>query len=396
MTLLTQVPRIAFVLVLASLSGPALAGKAFKVCVLAAAALFGGIQAASDQYKTDHSTSAIEVIRKDTQGRPDLAVALAREVIATEGCHIVGAMSEREAHAVAEFVGKSDKPALYVETVARTSLLESSWMFRLSSPDSQEAQGAARYLAEQKKASVAVLSDPSSQPLREAFGNAAATAIPGWRGFIDSTVLPDGDVAQAKVQEEIARLAAKDPQAILIAIRTEGRRQLTNALSTLPPAIRSKTVVLGHYGSPPLVARIQAAGDTYPIGIIAGTPDTPTWDNGCTGSGCNDTQPPHAKWVKNMAERTKFKAYSDYPPYAIQIYVSLQFLDEAATRAGRADAPSIAKALGGLSLRSSPLGPISISEKTRAANRGDFFGPMVKGPDGGVQMDSKAFYVRPR
>ena len=398
MTLLTTVPRFALVLALATVSAPALADKTLvKVCVLTAlsgpaVALLGGVQVGSAQYKTDYPDSAIQVTYRDTQGDPKKAGELAKEAIATEGCHIVGALLSSEALAVANVVRESGK-VLYVETVARAPRLpEHPHIFRLSSTDSQEAKGAARFLAEQKKSSVAVLSDESSQRLRDEFGKEAGSVIPGWKGFLDSAQLPDGGATEDKVQGEMERLASKGPQTILVAMRLDGRDGLTKALSKLPPDIRSKAFVLGHYGSP---TTVKAAKEAYPTGIIAGTPDSPTWNNGCTGSGCNDTLPAHAQWAAKILNRAGAKTYADYPPYAIQVYVSLQFLDAAAKKVGSADAPAMAKVLGGLSLPSSPLGPISIDEKTRTANRGDFFGSMV-GSSGGVQMDPKAFYVRPK
>ena len=75
------------------------------------------------------------------------------------------------------------------------------------------------------------------------------------------------------------------------------------------------------------------------------------------------------------------------------MYVGMQFLVEGIKKANSTDSDKVSAALMDLTI-DAPFGKQTMRKKDHQANRGEFYGEMVKGPDGiAVMKDAK--YIDP-
>ena len=77
------------------------------------------------------------------------------------------------------------------------------------------------------------------------------------------------------------------------------------------------------------------------------------------------------------------------------MYVGMQFLVEAIKKAGAIDSDKVSAALMDLTI-DTPIGKQTMRKKDQQANRGEFYGEMIKDPAGGaaaVMKDAK--YIDP-
>ena len=132
--------------------------------------------------------------------------------------------------------------------------------------------------------------------------------------------------------------------------------------------VKNRVVNGGEAGS---VEATRALGAEYPFGIIANAYDLPSYD------GQPDS---HKKYIERLKAFTKEETPSSWP---VMMYVGMQFLVEGIKKAGTLDSDKVSAALKGLTI-DTPIGKQTLRAKDQQADRGEYYGEMIKDPKGGA------------
>jgi branched-chain amino acid transport system substrate-binding protein len=142
--------------------------------------------------------------------------------------------------------------------------------------------------------------------------------------------------------------------------------------------VQNRVVNGGEAGS---VEATRALGADYPFGIFGNSYDLADY------AGQSEA---HKKYIERLKAYTKEDPPSTWP---LTVYVAMQFLVEGIKKAGSVDSDKVAKALEGLTI-DTPFGKQTLRAKDHQADRGQFYGKMVKGPAGNAIM-TEVKYVDP-
>ena len=129
--------------------------------------------------------------------------------------------------------------------------------------------------------------------------------------------------------------------------------------------VQSRVVNGGEAGS---VEASRALGPDYPFGI---------WGNSYDLASYEGQPDAHKKYIERIKAYTKEDPPSTWP---ITVYVAMQFLVEGIKKAGSVDSDKVAKALLDLTI-DTPFGKQTLRASDHQADRGQFYGKMIKGPD---------------
>lgn len=325
----------------------------------------------------------LELIVRDSKASPDEAVRVAREMILKENVDfLVGTLTSAEGPAVST-IAKENKIVL-IAPIPKTDQLTSPknlhpYIFRTSANSTTEGRICADLIGkwvDAKRVGVIAHDYAYGQDIVKEFTAQLKKSRPDMEVVdVQWPKLGEGDYTPF-----INAQMSKKPDVIFSAMW--GGHFVTWAKQAKPlgmfDAVKNRVVNGGEAGS---VEATRALGAEYPFGIIANAYDVPTYP------GQSEV---HKKFVDNVKAFTKEAVPSSWP---ILMYVGMQFLVEGIKKAGAVDNDKVAAALLDLTIQA-PFGPQTMRRKDQQANRGEFYGEMVKGPDGNAVMKD-AKYIDP-
>jgi branched-chain amino acid transport system substrate-binding protein len=382
-------------LISALLAGPAAAQNAIKIGVpmplSGPAALFGEPAVKGMRMFVEETNAAggvlgkkIELVVRDSKASADEAVRVSREMILKEDVEfLVGTLTSAEGPAVST-IAKENKIIL-IAPIPKTDQLTAEknlhpYVFRTAANTTMEGRSVAEIIATWKDVKkVATIAHDY------AYGQDVAKA------FIDhlKRLRPDIDIVdqqwpklgEADYTPFINAQMAKKPDAVFSAMW--GGHFVTWAKQAKPlgffDLVQNRVVNGGEGGS---VEATRALGPDYPFGIWANSYDLASYDG----------QPDaHKKYIERIKAFTNEDPPSTWP---VTTYVAMQFLVEGIKRAGSLDSDKVAKALLDLTI-DTPIGKQTLRASDHQADRGQFYGKMVKGPNGNAIM-TEVKYIDPR
>lgn len=307
----------------------------------------------------------IEIVARDTKSRPEEAVRVARELILRDDVNfLIGTFTSAEGTAVSQVAKENEivtiVPAPKTDRLTAPDQLH-PYIFRASGNTTTEGRAAAEIVASMKVKRVATIAPDF------AYGRDAVAAFVSHLRKL-SPEIQVVDQQWPKLNESdytafvTAQLAAK-PDAVFSVIccgNFDAFAKQAKALGYFQQ-LNSRVVAVGEAGS---IEMLKALGDDYPIGIWGNTYDADNWD----------ASPAHKAYLTRLREFTKGATPSSW---AIQGYVSMQFLVEAIKKANSVDSAKVSAALKGLTI-ASPQGPITMRAKDQQADRGHLWGEAAK------------------
>jgi len=376
-------------------AGPAAAQNAIKVGVpmplSGPAALYGEPAVKGMRLFVEEANAAggvlgkkIELVVRDSKASADEAVRVSREMILKEDVQfLVGTLTSAEGPAVST-IAKENKIIL-IAPIPKTDQLTAEknlhpYVFRTAANTTMEGRSVAEIIATWKDVKkVATIAHDY------AYGQDVAKA------FIDQIkrLRPDIDIVdqqwpklgEADYTPFINAQMAKKPDAVFSAMW--GGHFVTWAKQAKPlgffDLVQNRVVNGGEGGS---VEATRALGPDYPFGIWANTYDLASYDGQSEA---------HKKYIE------KIKAFTNEDPpstWPVTTYVAMQFLVEGIKKAGSLDSDKVAKALLDLTI-DTPIGKQTLRASDHQADRGQFYGKMVRGPNGNAIM-TEVKYIDPR
>ena len=326
----------------------------------------------------------IELVVRDSKASADEAVRVSRELILKEEVQfLVGTLTSAEGPAVST-IAKENKIIL-IAPIPKTDQLTSEknlhpYVFRTAANTTMEGRSAAEIIASWKDVKrVATIAHDY------AYGQDVA------KSFVDHVkkLRPDIEIVdqqwpklgEADYTPFINAQMAKKPEAVFSAMW--GGHFVTWAKQAKPlgffDLVKNQVVNGGEAGS---VEATRALGPDYPFGIYGNSYDIATYAG----------QPEsHKKYIDKIKAFTKEDPPSTWP---ITMYVAMQFLVEGIKKANSLDSDKVAKALLDLTI-DAPFAKQTLRASDHQADRGQFYGKMIKGPDGNATM-TDVKYVDPR
>ncbi len=394
---LTRRALAALPVALAGLTGTALAqGGPIKVGVpiplSGPAALYGEPALKGAQMYVEELNKAggvlgrkIELVVRDSKATPDEAVRVSREMILKENVDfLVGTLTSAEGPAVST-IAKENKIIL-IAPIPKTDQLVAPknlhpYIFRTASNTTIEGRTGAELIAkwaDVKKVATIAHDYAYGQDITKEF----IAHIKKLRPDIEVVDSQWPKLGEGDYTPFINAQMSKKPDAIFSAMW--GGHFVTWAKQAKPlgmfDAVKNKVVNGGEAGS---VEATRAMGAEYPFGIIANTYDLPSYV---------DEPVAHKAYIERIKAFTKEDPPSSWP---VMMYVGMQFLVEGIKKAGAVDSDKVSAALKGLTIET-PIGKQTMRAKDQQADRGEFYGEMIKDPKGGAAAIMKdAKYIDP-
>ena len=325
----------------------------------------------------------IVLIVRDSKATPDEAVRVAREMILKENVDfLVGTLTSAEGPAVST-IAKENKIIL-IAPIPKTDQLVAPknlhpYIFRTASNTTIEGRTAAGLIAQMadvKKVATIAHDYAYGQDVAKEF----IAHIKKLRPDIEVVDSQWPKLGEADYTPFINAQMSKKPDAVFSAMW--GGHFVTWVKQAKPlgffDLVKNRVVNGGEAGS---VEATRALGAEYPFGIIANAYDLPIFEN----------QPEsHKKYLERLKAFTKEDPPSSWP---IMMYVGMQFLVEGIKKAGAVDSDKVSAALKGLTIET-PIGKQTLRAKDQQADRGEFYGEMIKGPTG-IAIMKNAKYIDP-
>ncbi|MEZ5851390.1 MAG: ABC transporter substrate-binding protein [Hyphomicrobiaceae bacterium] len=327
----------------------------------------------------------IELIVRDSKATPDEAVRVAREMILKEEVDfLVGTLTSAEGPAVST-IAKENKIILIAPIPKTDQLLAPKnrhpYVFRTAANTTMEGRSVAELMAKWKDIkSVATIAHDYAygQDVAKQF----ADHIRKLRPDIQVVDMQWPKLGESDYTPFINAQMAKKPDAIFSAMW--GGHFVTWAKQAKPlglfDAVKNRVVNGGEGGS---VEATRAMAGEYPFGIYANAYDLPAFD-GQTAE--------HKAYIEKVKAFTKESVPSSWP---IMMYIGMKFLAEGIKKAGSIDSDKVSAALKGLTI-DTPIGKQTIHPTLQQADRGEFYGKMVKDPKTGNAVMTEVKYIDPK
>ncbi|MBV1897114.1 MAG: ABC transporter substrate-binding protein [Rhodobacteraceae bacterium] len=350
-------------------SGAAYAEETIKVGILmpisGGGASYGvpavdGVKMAVDEINNAGGVDGmkIEYFVRDSQLKPDVAVAAARELITKEGVDVlVGAVSSGATLAISELAKQEQIPLLapVAKAAALTSTKLHPYIFQLAATTDSEGRQMADVLKTigAEKVCVSGFDYAYSHDLFESLDK----NLPDGIEIVDTFHVKLGTTDYSAV---ISQLMGSDCDTVAGAVWGGGFIAYMKQAGPFGVFDTKKLVWGAEVGSSEMAGALK--GD-YPEGMYAAAYDL--WY--VEGSEA------HKEFLANLAV---IEGTNETKMYPVTTYIAIQFIAEAVRKAGSSDPKEIAKALVGLSI-DTPLGKRTIDPDNHRTNTGEFWGPMV-------------------
>jgi branched-chain amino acid transport system substrate-binding protein len=323
----------------------------------------------------------LEIVARDSKASADEAVRVSREMILKENVDfIVGTLTSAEGPAVSTIA--KDNKIILIAPIPKTDQLTAEknlhpYVFRTANT-TNEGRSVAEIMAKwtDVKRVAAIAHDYAyGQDIVKVFSDHMKKLRP------DIEIV---DVQWPKLGENdytpfINAQLSKKPDAVFSAMW--GGHFVTWAKQAKPlgffEAVKNRVVNGGEAGS---VEATRAMGADYPFGIIANSYDVASYDNMPAG---------HKAYIDRIKAFTKEDPPSTWP---VTTYVAMQFLVEGIKKAGSIDSDKVSKALLGLTI-DAPFAKQTMNAKDHQADRGQFYGKMIKDPNGPGAIMTEVTYV---
>jgi branched-chain amino acid transport system substrate-binding protein len=326
----------------------------------------------------------IELIVRDSKASADEAVRVSREMILKENVEfLVGTLTSAEGPAVST-IAKENKIVL-IAPIPKTDQLTAPknlhpYVFRTAANTTMEGRSVAEIVAtwkDVKKVATIAHDYAYGQDVAKSF----VEHLKKLRPDIEIVDQQWPKLGEADYTPFINAQMAKKPEAVFSAMW--GGHFVTWAKQAKPlgffDLVQNRVVNGGEAGS---VEATRALGPDYPFGI---------WGNSYDLAAYEGQPDAHKKYIERIKAFTKEDPPSTWP---LTTYVAMQFLVEGIKKAGSVDSDKVAKALLGLTI-DTPIGKQTLREQDHQADRGQFYGKMVKGPTGEAIM-TEVRYVDPK
>lgn len=322
-------------------------------------------------------------IPRDSKGNADESVRVARELILKDNVDfIVGSFTSAESPAVST-IAKENK-VLMVAPTAKTIQLTSPanihpYIFRTASTTDIEGRTAATLMAKWDVKRVATIAPDYAygRDIMEAFAVLLKKLKPG----VEIVDQQWPKLGQADFAPFITAQMSKQPDAVFGAVFAGDFASLVKQAKPLGyfDAIKNQYIGAGETGS---IEITRSLGADYPVGIVGNTYDPVIWPDGPEA---------HKKFTAAI------KAYlkDDYgSSWAIMGYSGVAALAAGIRKANSIEADKVSKAMIDLTFET-PIGPQTIRAKDHSANRGQFWGKLIRTPEYPFAVMDKVAYTDP-
>jgi branched-chain amino acid transport system substrate-binding protein len=325
----------------------------------------------------------IELVPRDTKGNADEAVRVARELILRENVDfLVGTLTSAEGPAVSP-IAKENK-IVFVAPITKTDQLIAPanlhpYVFRTASNTTIEGRTAAEIIAKWNVKRVATISPDY------AYGQDVTKEFVAHM----KKIKPDVEIVdqqwpklgEADYTPFINAQLSKRPEAVFSSLW--GGHFVTFAKQAKPlkyfEQLNNNFLGAGEPGS---IESAKSMGNEYPYGIWGNSYDVPAWPGGPTA---------HQGYIERIKKYTKEEWPSSWP---ITGYVAMQMLVEGIKKANSTDSDKVSQALKGITV-DTPIGKQTLRAKDQQANRGQFWGKMVKSDKVPFAVMENVTYVDP-
>ena len=326
----------------------------------------------------------IELISRDSKASADEAVRVSRELILKENVDfLVGTLTSAEGPAVSA-IAKENKIIL-IAPIPKTDQITAAknlhpYIFRTAANTSMEGSSCAEIVArwtDVKKVATIAHDYAYGQDVAKSF----VDHLKKLRPDIEIVDQQWPKLGEADYTPFINAQMSKKPDAVFSAMW--GGHFVTWAKQAKPlgffDAVKNRVVNGGEAGS---VEAARALGADYPFGIIANSYDLETYEGQLAS---------HRAYIARLKEFTKEDPPATWP---ITTYVAMQFLVEAIKKAKSTDSDKVAAALLDLTIEA-PFGKQTLRSKDHQADRGQYYGKMVKNPAKPYAIMTEVKYVDP-
>jgi branched-chain amino acid transport system substrate-binding protein len=303
---------------------------------------------------------------RDSKANADESVRVARELILKDNVDfIVGSFTSAESPAVST-IAKENK-TLMVAPTAKTVQLTSKanlhpYIFRTASTTDIEGRTAATIVAQWNVKRVATIAPDYAygRDIMDAF----ATLLKKLRPETEIVDQQWPKLGQADFAPFITAQMSKRPEAVFGAVFAGDFASMVKQAKPLGyfDSLQNRYVGAGETGS---IEMTRSLGPDYPVGIVANTYDPVIWPDGPDA---------HKKFMAAIKEYMKDEHGSSW---AIMGYAGVQALAAGVRKAGSIDADKVSKAMIDMTFQT-PIGPQTIRAKDQSANRGQFWGKLIK------------------
>ncbi|MFL5282091.1 MAG: ABC transporter substrate-binding protein [Rhodopila sp.] len=325
----------------------------------------------------------LQLIPRDTKANADEAVRVSRELVLKDSVDfLVGSFTSAEAPAVS-VIAKENKILLIVPGAKTIQLTDAHnihpYVVRVAPTTDIEGRSAATMMAKLPVKRIATIVPDY------AYGR---DIVASFSAFL-KTLRPEIEIVdqqwpklgQADFSPFITAQLSKQPDGVFSAVFAGDFASMVKQAKPLGyfDTIKNNFVGAGETGS---IEVTRSLGADYPAGIIANTYDPVIWPNA-------------PAYYKDYAARIKAYTKEEFQPsWCIVGYTALLCFVAGVKKANSFDTDKVAKAMIGMTF-DTPIGPQTIREKDHSANRGQFWGKIVKTADYPFAIMAEPTYIDP-
>jgi len=309
-----------------------------------------------------------QLIARDSKGNADESVRVSRELILKDNVDfLVGSMTSAESPAVST-IAKENKVMLVAPTAKTIQLTDKAnvhpYIIRTASTTDIEGRNAAVIMAKWDVKRIATIAPDYAygRDIMQAFW----TLLKKQKPDVELVDQQWPKLGQTDFAPFVTAQLSKQPDAVFSAVFAG---DFANMIKQAKPlgyfdSIKYHFLGAGETGS---IEMTRSLGADYPVGITANTYDPVIWPNGPQA---------HKEYTQRIRVYMKDEWGSSW---AIMGYVGILALAAGIKRANSFDTDKVAKAMIGMTF-DTPIGPQTIREKDQSANRGQFWGKIVRDP----------------
>jgi len=327
-----------------------------------------GVKLAMDEINAAGGVNGrkLEIVTRDEQLKPDVAVALARELITSENVDVLlGPLGSNTALAVSE-VARENKILNFSPSASADAITGAKghkYIFQLSSTSDMDAKRFAAIMKRlgSKKVCLTGWDYAYSTDLFSNLRKELPADIQVTREYLLKLGTSDYNTV-------ISQLMADPCDTVMNMFFSGGFITLAKQAEPFGLFKAKKFVSGGNNGDYNIA---EALKDKFPEGMWSFSNDL--W--------YADITPELKRYHEAMAKATGRK---DFHAFGLYGYMSIQFLAEAIKKAGTTNGDALVAAMEGLTVNT-PMGPLTVDAKTHRVGKPAFYGPIVTVPGSDIK-----------